>query len=123
MLLPKLLREDQTRPFSYYWEGEMRAGMSAQGHLYALLGCFKNHERLTAFEKGCRLAENYDVILTVSQTEPVQYRLWIALSSRTDIGWLLRSKNFTNCGAPDAIAAPLPPASIPSNSQPSTRQA
>lgn len=104
MELPKLLKENQIRSFSYYWEGTIRSGMSAQGRLYALLDCFPAEARLSAFEQGCRLAEKYDVVLTVSQSEPAVYRLWIALSSQTDIGWLLKTKCLSDCGKNQAIA-------------------
>lgn len=104
MQLPRLLKEDQIRPFNYYWQGEVRCGMWSHGHLYALFDSFSAEERTKAFEKGCCLAEKGEVILTVSGSTPTQYRLWIALSSQTDIPWLVQTKVFADGNSKDAIA-------------------
>ena len=104
MQLPKLLKEEQIRPFNYYWQNDIRSGMWANGHLYALLGCFEAEERAIAFEKGCRLADKGDVVLTVSASTPARYRLWIALSNQTDIEWLVKTKRLVDCRTTTAIA-------------------
>ncbi|NER80978.1 MAG: hypothetical protein F6K42_15705 [Leptolyngbya sp. SIO1D8] len=91
MNLPTLLSENQIRSFSYYWQGEVRLGMSTSGHLYALLDCFGEDKRAIAYEKGCQLASEHDVVLTVSQGNHPQYRLWISLSSKTNLAMLIRA--------------------------------
>jgi hypothetical protein len=104
MQLPKLLNEAQIRPFNYYWQGEVRCGMWTHGHLYALFDCFEAGERTRAFEKGCCLAEKGDIVLTVSNTPPAQYRLWIALSNQTDIPWLVKTASFAADSSMDVVA-------------------
>lgn len=84
MRLPTLLPENQIRPFNYYWEGQVRSGMSVRGRLYALLDCFSENNRAIAYEKGCELAEDYDVVMTVTQAVRPEYHLWVALTSGTD---------------------------------------
>lgn len=84
MNLPTLLNEEQICPFSYYWEGEVRPGMSVNGRLFALLECFAEEKRAIAYEQGCQLAEDHDVVITATRGSNPQYHLWIALSSGTD---------------------------------------
>lgn len=81
MQLPTLLPENQVRPFSYYWEEEVRSGMTLQGRLYALLDCFPESRRAVAYETGCQLAEEHDIVITVGKDTQFYYALWIALCS------------------------------------------
>jgi len=97
MSLPNLLSEDQVRAFSYYWEGSIRSGMAVQGRLYALLDCYPVSERVKAFEKGCELSDSHDVVLTVSNTQKVVYRLWIALAADTHKSLLSQALQFCEC--------------------------
>lgn len=98
MNLPTLLAEQQIRSFNYYWKGEVRPGMTSCGRLYALLDCFSERERTSAYEKACQLAGEHDVVLTVSQEKPPHYRLWIALSSGTNLSLLSRvSARCSSC--------------------------
>ncbi|MBE7385992.1 MAG: hypothetical protein F6J95_031970 [Leptolyngbya sp. SIO1E4] len=102
MNLPTLLSEKQIRSFNYYWEGEVRPGMSVGGCLYALLDCFSEDNRAAAYERGCQLASNHDVVLTVSQSTRPQYRLWIALSASTDLSMLSRAGTPGSSGTPSS---------------------
>lgn len=83
MDLPTLLPENQIHLFSYYWEGEIRSGMTLQGRLYALLDCFPENRRIVAYETGCQLAENHDVVITVGKDTQNYYSLWISLCPST----------------------------------------
>lgn len=84
MSLPILVSDHQVRSFKYYWEGQIRTGMSFKGHLYALHDCFTERDRTLAYEKGCRLAERCEVIITVSQALESEYRLWIEIAATTN---------------------------------------
>ena len=88
MSLPTLLSESQIRPFNYYWDGHVRLGMAVRGRLYALLDCFSENNRASAYEKGCELAEDNDVVMTVTQAVRPEYHLWIALTATTDTALL-----------------------------------
>lgn len=83
MNLPTLLPESQIHPFSYYWEGEVRSGMTLRGRLYALLDCFPEQRRAIAYETGCKLAEEHEVVITVGKDTHFYYGLWIALCPST----------------------------------------
>jgi hypothetical protein len=80
MTLPTLLSEGNVRCFNFYWQGQIRTGMSLRGHLFALLGPYAENERAIAFERGCELSTDHDVVVTVSSQAPVVYKLWLALS-------------------------------------------
>jgi hypothetical protein len=80
MSLPTLLLEGNVRCFNFYWQGQIRAGMSFQGRLFALLSPYGEHERTMAFERGCELAAAHDVVMTVSSQSPIVYKLWLVLS-------------------------------------------
>ncbi|MEM9004508.1 MAG: hypothetical protein AAGE59_13420 [Cyanobacteria bacterium P01_F01_bin.86] len=98
MSLPTLLPENQIRPFNYYWEGQVRSGMTARGQLYALLDCFSENNRAIAYEKGCELAESYDVVVTVTQEIRPKYHLWVALTAGMDKSLLadaVADKNYS----------------------------
>ena len=84
MSLPTLIPENQIRPFNYYWEGQVRSGMAVRGRLYALLDCFSENNRAIAYEKGCELAKDHEVVVTVTQEIRPQYHLWVALAAGTD---------------------------------------
>ncbi|MEL6383273.1 MAG: hypothetical protein AAFQ89_12645 [Cyanobacteria bacterium J06626_18] len=88
MSLPTLLPENQIRPFNYYWEGQVRSGMAVRGRLYALLDSFSETNRAIAYEKGCELAKDCDVVVTVSQAMRPEYHLWVALSAGTNVDLL-----------------------------------
>jgi hypothetical protein len=83
-MLPTLLPEQTITPFSYYWNGHIRSGMSLKGDLYGGLGGYSTNQRATAFERGCELAASHDVVLTVSQKLPVASKLWVALSPEAE---------------------------------------
>ena len=115
MNLPTLVSEDQIRPFSYYWEHQIRSAMMLQGRFYALVETFSEANRALAYEQGCRLSERLDIVITVVQWPSPQYRLWVELSSRTDKGLLakpthaepLAQKKVTNLILPDLQEAQL----------------
>ena len=84
MSLPKLILENQTDPFNYYWDGCVRSGMAVRGRLYALLEHFAEKNRSIAYERACELAKDCEVVLTVTQSIRPKYHLWVALASGTD---------------------------------------
>jgi hypothetical protein len=84
MSLPTLVSEAQIRPFSYYWKAQIRSGMVLHRRLFALVDCFGDANRTSAYERGCRLSEHLEVVITVSSPIRPQYRLWVELSARTE---------------------------------------
>ena len=77
---PNLLLEGNVRCFNFYWQGQIRVGMSFQGRLFALFSPYGEDERTVAFERRCELAAAHDVVITVSSQAPIVYKLWLALS-------------------------------------------
>ncbi|MGF1525003.1 MAG: hypothetical protein ACFBSF_21970 [Leptolyngbyaceae cyanobacterium] len=100
MSLPTLLPENQIRPFNYYWKGQVRSGMAVRGRLYALLDSFSETNRAIAYEKGCELAKNCDVVVTVSQKIHPEYHLWIALTAGTNVDLLGEAVTKYGLGKP-----------------------
>lgn len=57
--------------------------MTLNGRLYAQLERFPKDNRAAAYEAGCQLATDYDVIITVGKDAKFYYTLWIALGPGT----------------------------------------
>ena len=80
MNLPILVPEERINPFNYYWQDKVNFGIVMHGRIYALTDSFPQDERIEAYDKGCQLAEDHDVVITVSKGMRPQYQLWVSPS-------------------------------------------
>lgn len=77
-MLPTVISENLTHPFSY-WNQGLQEGMRYNHELYSLYKSYNSNQRLQAYTAGNQLAEQgVSVCITVSQDA---YRIWVSLRS------------------------------------------
>jgi hypothetical protein len=80
-VLPALVHDSLTTPFSFYRDGCIRQGIVCQHRIHALIKAFGGHERGHAMALALKLSyQNVQPLITVSPCS-TYYRVWVDLQS------------------------------------------
>ena len=80
-MLPVIIPQQVVRPFSVYFNGTVRQGISYRGTLYQLNGLFSATQRSEVYSYACQLSNQHKQILVT--VAPDQYGIWVDFRSET----------------------------------------
>ncbi len=90
-MLPLIAPESLTCPFKFYFDGQIREGMTYHQEFYKLLKSFPGHQRDVAYEMGCYLSDQGDRVVITVAPDSSCYQIWIDVRSQASLPELTSS--------------------------------
>lgn len=80
LVLPPVIDEGKVFPFKFWFDDQVRDGMSYKNELYCRLGTVERVLRVQFYQYACKLSQQESVIVT---TTGKTFSIWLSLRSST----------------------------------------